>query len=84
MVQGHMVREQVLDQVKAKISKKHYGFLENFASIYGPIHNLKEFSNSNILQAHIWNAHCSRSMFAICSCSSMLFKYGPGPGVYLT
>ena len=47
----------------------------------GPL-NLKEFSNTNMLQDHIWNAHCSRSMFTICSWSSMLFKYGPG--AYLT
>ena len=42
------------------------------------IHNMKKFSKSNMLQGHIWNAHCSRCMFAICSWSSMLFKYGPG------
>ena len=30
------------------------------------ITNLKEFSKSNMLQDHIWNAHCSRSMFATC------------------
>ena len=31
-----------------------------------------------MLQDHIWNQHCSRSMFAICSCSSGDSKYGPG------
>ena len=36
----------------------------------------------NMLQDHIWNAHCSRSMFATCCWSSMLVKYGPG--AYLT
>ena len=63
-------------------------FLEIWASTCGPGPygprplNLKEFSKSNILLDHIWNAHCSRSMFTICSWSSMLFKYGPG--AYLT
>ena len=43
--------------------------------------NLKEFSKSNVLQDHIWNAHCSRSMFAIYFWGSMLYY---GPGAYLT
>ena len=57
------------------------------------INNLKVFSKSNMLQDHIWNAHSSRSMFAIFPRSSMLNKYilthiwlifcqiinGPGP-----
>ena len=41
------------------------------------IHNLKEFLKSNMLQDHIWNAHCSRSMSVICSWNRMLYKYGP-------
>ena len=46
---------------------------------YGPDHSLKEVLNeSNMLQDHIWNAHLSRSVFAICSWSSVIFKYGPG------
>ena len=44
--------------------------------------NLKVFSEFTMLQDHIWNTHCSRSMFTFCSWSSMLFKYGPG--AYLT
>ena len=40
------------------------------------INNLEEFSESNMLQDHIWNAQCSRSMFAMCSLSSVLFKLG--------
>ena len=39
------------------------------------IHNLKEFSKSNMLQDHIWNALCSRSMFAVCSWSSRPYAF---------
>ena len=43
---------------------------------------LKIFLKSIMLQDRIWNAHCSRSMLAISSWTSVLFKYGPG--AYLT
>ena len=38
------------------------------------IHNLKEFSKSD----NNWNAHCSRSVFAMCSWSRYAFHNGPG------
>ena len=51
--------------------------LETWASWSWTVNKLKE-SKSNMLQEHIWSAHCSRSMFVIYSWSSVLFKYGPG------
>ena len=39
-------------------------------------------SKSNMLQEHYLNAHCSKSIFATCSRSSVHFKYDPG--AYLT
>ena len=37
------------------------------------IHSLKEFSKSNMLQDHIWNAHCSRTIFEMLTAYRSMF-----------
>ena len=48
-----------------------------YIEIFGDI-GLDLIVQDQMVQNHIWNAHCSKSMFVIFFRSIMLFKYGPG------